>query len=135
MQLADHPHRETGLERLPRRDHGHPFDDVRGVLADLRLDGGDGEDRRVGTAQQVGVVVRVLVGDQHRAGAVHRLGVGEHARVDDDAAAVVLEPDAGVTELGDPHGPQPRLAAPRPGYGHSPSNGLPKKHDRSILTR
>ena len=55
-------------------------------------------------AQVVGqVVVGVLVGDQHRVRAVDGLGIGEHPGVDDDHRAVVLDPDAGMPELRDPH--------------------------------
>jgi len=49
-------------------------------------------------------VVRVLVGDQHRGGPVQGGGrVAPAARVDDQDRAVLVQPDARVPELGEPH--------------------------------
>ena len=63
------------------------------------------------------VVVGVLVGDQHRVGAVEGPDVGEHPRVEHHGRAVVLDPDAGMAELRDPHAPTVITwrAATRPG--------------------
>src|SRR5215472_3507046 len=66
-------------------------------------------------ADRVGVqVVRVLVGDQHGGGPVQGGGrVAPAARVDDQGGAVLVQPDAGVPELGEPH--QATILNPRHG--------------------
>jgi hypothetical protein len=111
VQLADRLGRDAGVERLSRADDRDPLADLGRVLADLRRDRGDREHRGIGAGQRVGqVMVGVLVGDHHRVGPVDRLRVGEHPGVEDDHLPVVLEPDAGVAELGDPHDCQPRRA-------------------------
>ncbi|HRD63644.1 MAG TPA: hypothetical protein PL137_22285 [Nocardioides sp.] len=51
--------------------------------------------------QMVGMQVR----HQHRRRSVDRLGLGEHPRIENHHLTVVLDPDAGVAELGDPHEP------------------------------
>ena len=104
MQLAHCADRQPDVEDRAR---GHVV--VRSATSGASAascvgDLADGEDRRVGGAQVLGMqVVGVDVGDQHRGRAVHRLGFGEDARVEDDDVALVLDPDAGVAELGDPH--------------------------------
>ena len=104
VQLAHRAHRQAGVERLTRPHHREPLGDRGRVLADLRRDRLDRQDRGVGRLQmRREVVVRVLVGDQHGVDAVDGGRVGEHAGIDDDRRAVVLDPDAGVAELGDPH--------------------------------
>ena len=62
-------------------------------------------------------VVGVHVRHQHRGGAGHRLGLGEDARVEDHHVPLVLDPDAGVAELRDPHVSEPREAPPACGAG------------------
>ena len=104
VQLPDRPHRQPGVDLLPRRRRPEPLGQVGCVLADPRGHRLDGEDRRVGRSQVVGqVVVGVLVGDEHRGGAVDCLRLGPLARIDHQRRAVVLEPDARVSELRDPH--------------------------------
>ena len=103
--LADDLRGHADVDLLAGLDHRHPFGDVGSVLADLRRDRPDREHRSVGAPQVVrGVVVGVLVGDQHHAGAVHRLRLGEAARVEDDRGVTGLESHARMTELRDPHG-------------------------------
>src|SRR3712207_284967 len=53
------------------------------------------------------------MGDEHGLGALERVGRAEHAGVDDDARAVLLEPGAGVPEQGDVHGAHPATATLR----------------------
>lgn len=48
-------------------------------------------------------MVEVLVGDQYGVRSVDRLDVGEDTGVEDDGGAVVLDPDAGMAELGNPY--------------------------------
>jgi hypothetical protein len=67
-------------------------------------------------ADRVGVeVIWVFVGDEDRGGACQGRGrVGERARVDDQDRAVLLQPDAGVAELGEPHRGTSRMYEGRP---------------------
>jgi hypothetical protein len=60
-------------------------------------------------------VVGVLVGDQHRVGAGQRPRLAPLARVDDQDAAVLLDPHAGMRVLGDLHVRQPTLPLHPPG--------------------
>jgi hypothetical protein len=104
VQLAHTSHRHAHVEARPGLDHGHPLGEVGRALPQLRCDRLDRVDRRVGGRQVVGVeVVRVLVGDEHRRGAVNGLGIGEDPGVDDHHRPVVLQSHTGVAELRDPH--------------------------------
>ena len=101
--LADHRDRQA-VDLLARVHDGGPRVGLRRLLADLRRDRRDRVDRRVGGQQVVGrVVVRMLVGDQDRGRTVNRLAFAEAARVDDQALVVVLDPDACMAELREPH--------------------------------
>ena len=112
MTLCISPTARTGSPTSKTAPGGHSrraLRDIRCVGRELVGDLADGEDRGVGGAQVVRVqVVGVDVGHQHRGRAVHRVGLGEDARVEDHDAPLVLDPDAGVAELGDPHGPDAR---------------------------
>jgi EmrB/QacA subfamily drug resistance transporter len=101
-------HVEAGdLERVAVLDLVHPVAE----LAELGADRLVGPQGHAGIAGQRGAdrvrvqVVRVLVGDHDRGGAVQGGGrVAPAARVDDQGGAVLLQPDARVPELGEPHG-------------------------------
>jgi len=100
-------HVEAGhLEGVAVPDLVHPVAE-RGELRADRLVGPQGHARVAGErgADRVRVeVVRVLVGDQDRAGPGQHGGrVGERTRVDDQGGAVLVQPDARVSELGHPH--------------------------------
>jgi hypothetical protein len=105
VELADGHGRDAGVELLAGAHHGDPLRDRGRVVADPRCDRVDGEHGGVGPGEMVGqVVIGVLVGDHHRIRAVDGLRVGEHPGVHHDDLPVVLQPDAGVPELRDPHG-------------------------------
>ena len=53
------------------------------------------------------------MGDQDCGGAVDRLVIGEHSGVDHHDVAVVLDADAGMAELRDPHEPNVVLVSRR----------------------
>ena len=97
MPVADRRDGEPrGVEGLARC---HPGD----VDA---VDGGAcrGEDREPGGHEALRVdVVGMLVRHEHGVGAHEGLRLAPHARVDDQDAAVLLEPDTGVGVLGDLH--------------------------------
>jgi len=106
VHLADRAHRQPGIEGRARRDDTRPLRDVGGIRGQLLGDLSDGEHRSVGGPEVVGIeMVGVDVGDQDRGGTVDRLALGEHAGVEDEHLTVVLDPDAGVAELRDPHAP------------------------------
>src|SRR5580704_8389644 len=96
-------HRGAGdLQRVPVPHLVHPVAE----LAELRADRPVGPQCQLRIVGQRGAyrvrveVIRVLVSDHHRGGAVQgRSRVGERARVDDQHGAVLVQPDARVTEL------------------------------------
>ncbi len=108
VPLAVDLDREAGrVEGVAVADPLHP------ALAEAGQPLGDGRvgpdpQRRVGLGglpqPVLQEVVRVLVGDQHGVRPGHGLGLGEAAGVEDDGLPVLLQPHAGVSELGEPHG-------------------------------
>jgi len=94
------------LERVPVPDLTRPAAE----LGELRGDRRVGPQRQVLVGPQRGAdrlgveMVRVLVGDQDRGGSGQGRGrVAPRAGVDDQNGAVLLQPDARMPELGEPH--------------------------------
>ena len=106
VQLTERGHRDPDVDLLPRRDDLHPLGDRRVLFGDLFPDRLDGVHRRVARGQVLDVqVVGVLVRDEYGGRTLDGFPLREGARIQHHDVVVVLDADAGVAELGDPHGP------------------------------